>query len=176
MSGVAKKPTSSLEEMLYLSVALGLSLSRTRNKLELGHPHLEDESNKSNRLRSAARDLISTRKDIQEFVSWLKTPSIDGREEENDEAEGEDEDIFKAPPIPPDTTPIKSKQSTSTGLSGTASTDSEAQDSLASTAPRGGQSQSQSQAGTLMALLRAYDEHAHQPDVQQTIKYVASLL
>jgi len=158
----------SVEGYFYLSVALGLSL--LHNRLDL-------EDVKNNHIRATAKDLISTRKDIQEFVLWLRAPDVDEKEEEDHDVENL-EGSFKAPPIPPNVSPSDhgSKQDPSrklgatTKLLGTASTVLEAHDSLAGTG------RSQSQGGTLFALLRAYDEHSHEPDVQQAIKYVASFL
>jgi hypothetical protein len=177
----AHAPLLNVEECLYLSVGLGLSLLQTRNRGK----NPEDavpcgvKSVVSKHLHATARELISTRKDIQEFVLWLKTPDdIEENGEEDEVPEVEAERHIEAPDIIPVTPsfPTKSVHHTfSAGLSGTAGTDSEVQDSLASF-PSTGRSQSQGTGGTLLALMTAYDEHSNQPEVQRTIRYVASLL
>jgi len=168
MSGHINRPALvkplSAEESLYLSVGLGLSLlQQTRNRRK----NPEDVKSTASHLHATARELISTRRDIQEFVLWLKTSD----DIEENGVGGE------LPEVETDThieAPIKPHQISSAGLSGTAGTDSEVHDSFFSLTSTG-RSQSQGKGGTLLALMTAYDE-SNQPEVQRAIRHVVALL
>jgi hypothetical protein len=164
MSGHINRPALvkplSAEESLYLSVGLGLSLiQQTRNTRK----NPEDVKSTASHLHATARELISTRRDIQEFVLWLKTS--DDIEENGEGGELPEVETDRHIEVP-----TKPHQISSAGFSGTAGTDSEVHDSFST-----GRSQSQGKGGTLLALMTAYDE-SNQPEVQRAIRHVATLL